>query len=304
MFGIKKSGWNIKDFCKELEGTICKKAYGIALADEVFCMLCGYFQDRADCIACYEYGGREVFFRATLPEDEAAFYRKDFQKRADNARTKENKAMRIWTENGALCGMWVLEIHSGMDEGMETFYQEMVSVAQAVFSACLFAEEWKKEQGKDCVTGLFGNAAFEKTLQQFMEQGVDGYLIAAKCPVWNRRPYAEGGMNQSIQALAAACKKSGIPYVYRIGEDTAALLCLEGQERAYAAAQELADIGEIDLYVARFAALENGKVYSMIQQNLDRTEENVPAFGLQYLNPKLPIYRDYPEGGGNGKEEP
>lgn len=296
MFRIKKSRWDIRDFGMELEKTICKKPYGIPLADEIFSMFCGYFQGRADCIVCYEYGGRELFFRATLSEDEAAFYRKDFRERTENARVKENKIVRVQTENGALRGMWVLEIRSGTDEGMEGFYQEMVSVAQAVFSACLFAEEWKREQVRDCVTGFFGNAVFEETLQRFMEQGMAGHLIVARRSTQYSRPYVENGMNRPVQELAVACKKSGIPDIYRISGDAVAILCLEGQERAYAVAQELAEIGETDLYVDRFDGLKKGKVYSMIQQNLDRTGENGTAFGLQGLTPKLPIYRDYPEG--------
>lgn len=300
MFGIKKNGINIGDFCKELEKTIDKKAYGIQLAEDLFRIFCGYFQDGADCIVCYEYGGREVFFRATMPEDEAAFYRRGFQDCTENARIKENKTVWIWRENEALRGMWVLEIHSGSNEEVEDSYRKMVSVVQATFSACLLAEELRKEQVRDCVTGLFGNIVFEETLQRFMKQGMNGHLIVARCPVRYRRPYVESGLNRSAQVLADACNKSGIPYIYRIGEDTVALLCLDGQERAYAVAQEMADVGETDLYVTEFSALESGRIYSMIQKNLDRTKEEGAAFGLHYPYPRLPIYNDSPEGGQNG----
>ena len=280
-----------------------KKAYGIQLAEELFHIFCGYFQEDADCVVCYEYGGREVFFRATMPEDEAAFYRRDFSDCTENVRTKENKTVWIWNENGALRGMWVLEIHSGSNEEVEDSCRKMVSLVQAAFSACLLAEELRKEQLRDCVTGLFGNRVFEETLQQFMDQGMGGHLIVARCPVRYCRPYEEDGLNRSAKTLAGACKKSGVPYIYRIAEDTVALLCLDGQERAYAVAQEMADVEGTDLYVAEFAALENGKIYSMIQQNLDRIEEDGTAFGLHYPYPRLPIFKDYPEGGQNGERE-
>lgn len=301
MFGIKKNGWSIKEFCKELEKTITQKPYGLPLAYEVFHMFCGFFRDKADCVACYACNDREIFFGTTLPEDEAAFYRKDFQKRSENDRIKECKIVRVSVENGALCGMWVLEIHSEMAESLEDSFREMVTVVQTAVTSCLFAEEWKKEQMRDCVTGLLGNAAFEQALQRFMEQGREGHLIAARRLVRYGRPYGADGMNRSIQMLAGACKRSGIPDVYRISEDTVALLCLDGQERAYATAQEIADIGETDLYVAEFATVEKGEVYFLIQQNLDGEDEGGQAFGLHYPYPKLPIYKDDPEGGRDGK---
>lgn len=301
MFGIKKGRWNIGDFYRELEIAIDSKTYGTRLADAVFSLFCGYFQDRADCVACYEYDGRKIFFRATMPEDEAAFYRKEFELRTDNERIKGNKAVRIWTENGVLGGMWVLEFSGGMDEGIEESFREMVSAVQPVFAACLFAKAWKEEQMRDCVTGLMGNAAFEETLRQFMEQRTNGYLIAARRPVLYGRPYTEDGMNRSVLALAKACEKSAVPYIYRIGEDITALVCLEGQEKAYAIAQELADSKDTDIYITELTALEHGKVYSMIQQNLDRTWEGREAFGLHYPEPKLPIYRDNAERGQNEK---
>lgn len=210
--------------------------------------------------------------------------------------------MRVPVENRDLCGIWILEIHSETAEDLEDIFREMVSVVQMAVVSCLFAEEWKKEQMRDCVTGLLGNAAFEEALQQFMAQGREGHLIAVRRLARYGRPYGADGMNRSIQMLAGACKKSGIPDVYRIGEDIVALLCMDGQERAYAIAQEIADIGETDLYVIRFAALEKGEVYSMIQQNLDREEEGGQAFGLHYPYPKLPIYKDDPEGGRDGKQ--
>lgn len=302
MFGIKKDKWNIGDFCRELENVIDKKAYGMQLADAVFFLFCGFFQDRADCIACYEYDGREIFFRATMPEDEAAFYRKDFGQCTDRERIKGNKAVRIWTENDALGGMWVLELPDGTDEGLEGPFREMASVVQPVFAACMFAEEWKKERMCDCVTGLLGNAAFEETLRRFMEQGADGYLIAARRPVSYDRPYKEDGMNRSVLTLAKVCEKSAVPYIYRISEDAVALICLDGQEKAYAIAQELADADSTDIFVTELAALDQDKVYSAIQQNLDRTGKDRVAFGLHYPEPKLPIYRDDPKGGRNGEE--
>lgn len=302
MFGIKKNGWSIKQFCKELEKTVAQKPYGLPLAYEVFQMFCGYFRDKADCVACYACNDREIFFGTTLPEDEAAFYRKDFQERSENDRIKECKIVRVPVENGDFCGMWVLEIHSEMAESLEDSFREMVTVVQTAVTSCLFAEEWKKEQMRDCVTGLLGNAAFEQALQQYMAQGREGHLIAARRLVRYGRPYGADGMNRSIQMLAGACKRSGIPNVYRVGEDTVALLCLDGQERAYAAAQEIADIGETDLYVIRFAALEKEKVYSMIQRNLDREDESRQAFGLHYPYPQIPVFRDDPEGGRDGKQ--
>lgn len=302
MFGIRKNGWSIKEFCKELEKTVAQKPYGLPLAYEVFQMFCGYFRDKADCVVCYACNGREIFFGTTLPEDEAAFYRKDFQERSENDRIKEYKIVRVPVENGTLCGIWILEIHSEMAESLEDIFREMVTVVQTAVTSCLFAEEWKKEQMRDCVTGLLGNAAFEQALQQFMEQGQAGHLIAARRLVRYGRPYGADGMNRSIQMLAGACKRSGIPDVYRIGEDTVALLCLDGQERAYAAAQEIADIGETDLYVIRFAALEKEKVYSMIQRNLDREDESRQAFGLHYPYPQIPVFRDDPEGGRDEKQ--
>ncbi len=301
MFGIKKDKWNIGDFYRELEDAANGKAYGIQLADLLFSLFCGYFQDRTDCIACYEYDGREIFFRATVPEDEAAFYRKDFGQRTDKERIKGNKAVRIWTENGALGGMWVLEFPDGTNEGVEDSFREMVSVVHPVFAACLFAEEWKEERMRDCVTGLLGNAAFEETLHRLMEQGADGYLITARRPVLYDKPYTENGMNRSIRALAKTCEKNAVPYIYRISEDAVALICPDGQERAYAVAQELADADSTDIFVTELAALDQDKVYSAIQQNLDRTGED-RAFGLHYPEPKLPIYRDDPKGGRNGEE--
>lgn len=302
MFGIKKNGWSIKQFCRELEKTISRKPYGMPLADEVFQMLCGYFRDKADCVVCYACSDREIFFRATLPEDEAVFYRKDFQERSEHDRIKEYKIVRVPVENGVLRGLWILEVHSDMAEGLEDVFREMVSVVQTAVASCLFAEEWRQEQMRDCVTGLLGNAAFEEALQQFMDQGRGGHLIAARRLARYGRPYGADGMNRSIQMLAGACKRSGIPDVYRISEDTVALLCMDGQERVYAAAQEIADIGETDLYVAEFAAVEKGEVYSLIQQNLDREDEGGQAFGLHYPYPKLPIYKDDPEGGRDGKQ--
>jgi hypothetical protein len=301
MFGIKKDKRNIGDFYKELEDATNGKAYGIQLAELLFSLFCGYFQDRTDCIACYGYGGREIFFRATMPEDEAAFYRKDFGQRTDRERIKGNKAVRIWTENGALGGMWVLEMPDGMNEDVEDSFREMVSLVQPVFAACLFAEEWKEERMRDCVTGLLGNAAFEETLRRLMEQGVDGYLITARRPALYGRPYTEDGMNRSVRALAKACEKSAVPYIYRISEDAVALICPDGQERAYAVAQELADADSTDIFVTELAELDQDKVYSAIQQNFDRTGEDREAFGLHYPEPKLPIYRDDPKGGRDGE---
>lgn len=219
MFGIKKNGWSIKQFCRELEKTISRKPYGMPLADEVFQMLCGYFRDKADCVVCYACSDREIFFRATLPEDEAVFYRKDFQERSEHDRIKEYKIVRVPVENGVLRGLWILEVHSDMAEGLEDVFREMVSVVQTAVASCLFAEEWRQEQMRDCVTGLLGNAAFEEALQQFMDQGRGGHLIAARRLARYGRPYGADGMNRSIQMLAGACKRSGIPDVYRISED-------------------------------------------------------------------------------------
>ena len=301
MFGIKKNSWSIREFCKELGEIVCGKTYGIQLADEVFRIFCECFQGVADCTVCYGYDDREIFFRSTLPEDEAGFYRRNFMEHTDNVRMEGEKVTPIWTKNGSLWGMWVLENHSSVDGSMESLYREIVSVVQAIFSACLFAEAWEKEQARDCVTGLYGNSVFEEMLQGSIEQKKDGYLIVAKRPVQYRKPYTADGMNCSIQMLAAVCKESGNPYVYRIGEDTVALLCLDGQEKAYAIAQGIADIGETSLYVAEFAAIEYEKVYTLIQQNLDQAEAG-EAFGLQYPYPKISIYRDDLEGGRSGKK--
>lgn len=304
MFGIKKDKRNIGDFYRELQDATNGKAYGIQLAELLFSLFCGYFQDRTDCIACYGYDGREIFFRATMPEDEAAFYRKDFGQRTNRERIKGNKAVRIWTENDALGGMWVLEFPDGTNEGVEDSFREMVSLVHPVFAACLFAEEWKQERMRDCVTGLLGNAAFEETLRRLLEQGADGYLIAARQSVLYDRPYKEDGINRSVLMLAKICEKTAVPYIYRISGDVVALICLDGQEKAYAIAQELADAGSTDIYiyVTELAALDQDKVYSVIQQNLDRTGEDREAFGLHYPEPKLPIYRDDPKGGRDGEE--
>lgn len=301
MFGIKKGGFDSRDFSRELKKVMDKKAYGIQMADEIFRLLCGYCQGGADCTVYYGYGGREILFGTTMPEDEAAFYRRDFREHTESARVRDKKAVWIWTENGALRGMWVFEIHDGAAESTEMVCRETVLAVQAVFSACLLAEELEKEQKRDSVTGLYGNVVFEETLRRFMEQKADGYLIAA------RRPVRYGGcgtaMNGTIQMLAETCISSGVPDIYRIGEDTVALLCMEGQEKAYAIAQQIADTGETDLCVTRISALEGGKVYPVIWRSLGRTEHAGKAFGLHYPYPKLPIYMEGSEGGWNGKTE-
>lgn len=304
MFRIKKDGFSKKDFYKELERAVDKNTYGIRLADEVLYIFHEYFQDRADCVVCYDYAGQNVFLRSTLPDDEAAFYRRNFSDDTENARLPRERKVCIRTENGALRGMWVLEIHKGVDEGIEDLYREMVSMLQTVISACLLAEQLEKERKKDCVTGFYGNDVFEETLRQFMEQDAGGYLIVARHPVRYRKPYAEDGLNRSVQELAKNCMESGIPYIYRIGEDTVALLCLEGQEKAYAAAQQIADNEETDLYVVSFSSLEDGKIYSAIQCGLDRAEVDGRVYGLRYAQSMLPVYVDSQKGGQNAGGEP
>lgn len=301
MFGIKKGGFDSRDFGKELKKVMDKKAYGIQMADEIFHLLCRSFQGGADCVVYYGYGGREILFRTTMPEDEAAFYRRDFLEHTESTRVGDKKTVWIWTENGVLCGMWVFEIHAGAVESTEMVCREIALTAQAVFSACLLAEELEREQKRDCVTGLYGNVVFEDTLRQLMEQKADGYLIVARRPV--RYDGCGTAMNGAIQMLAEVCISSGVPDIYRIGEDTLALLCMEGQEKAYAIAQQIADTGKTDLYVTRISVLEDGKVYPVIWRSLGRTEHAGKAFGLHYPYPKLPIYMEGSEGGWNGKTE-
>jgi GGDEF domain-containing protein len=304
MFRIKKNGFCRNDFRKELEKTLDKKAYGLRLADEALNIFYEYFRDKADCVVCYEYAGQNIFLKATLPEDEAAFYRSGFSDDTENTRLSGERAVCIRTENGALHGMWVLELHTGADESMEELYWEMVSMLQTVIAACLLAEQLEKERRTDCVTGLYGNEIFEQSLRQFVEQEAGGYLIAARHPVRHDKPYGEDGMNRQIQGLVKTCRESGIPYIYRIGEDTVALLCLEGEKKAYAAAQQIADSGETDLYVVSFSILEEGKIYSAIQCGLDRAEADGRVYGLHYEQHMLSVYVDSREGGQNAEKKP
>ena len=189
MFGIKKNGFCRNEFCMELEKTLDKKTYGLRLADEALHIFYEYFRDKADCVVCYEYAGRNIFLKATLPDDEAAFYRSGFSDDTENTRLSGERAVCIRTENGALHGMWVLELHTGADESMEELYREMVSMLQTVIAACLLAEQLEKERRTDCVTGLYGNEIFEQSLRQFVEQEAGGYLIAARHPVRHGKPY-------------------------------------------------------------------------------------------------------------------
>lgn len=244
-----------------------------------------------------------VLFYSSLPEDEAGFWKCPPPAAEERAHLREGSQIFILPDMGKYRGFLIQEECRGGSGFSPEDTESLLWIFQSFWCMCLLAEEAENNYFTDPVTELPGITAFKQAVSQSMDSGKEGYLVVAKVPVCQERPYSENSMDCRIQELAGYCSKTEGITAYRIAADMIAVLAEGEKGTALDYMQKIMLLmPETSLFLTSVAFLEKEKVITRIQEEMGKLGEGGTVIKTACPSPRLPIFtKSREKGDGNGK---
>ena len=273
---------------KQLLELLREGKLGKDLAMEIAGLLASFFPNMDFTMGIYKDGAG--LFYSTLPEDEAVFF--SAVRKAGEAVSRPGPAFSQPIElflGGGYGGFVVLEGERELVlvEAVRQFIEDCAFAA----AFCLLAQKSEDNYQLDTLTGLPGRPRFQKTLEEIMEGGNEGYLLAACYDICHSHTGLWTSAEEENFCRLARRGQEIFGRAFRISDTVVAMLTEnDDREMVFAGLQELSEETEnIGAIYLPLSSLKPEHVYRQMHECMEQCTDG-KVHGPMQMPARLPFW--------------